>query len=496
MSLIIVLMVVSIGLATSYAVLRSQQVTFYLARNADRQNAARQAAVTGLTTALRAMHLSEVWNGVGHTLSGRLSSTETYTVSFTMGDTSLKPGHADYADLPLRVTLVSTGYAVDPAHPQAMATYPIRVVVRLVPRMLSDATTDWDGWNDTTAFTLCQWSADESDDDAASVEIPFQVEGKMRLQGALTLAEGYPGGQNARRRYLGDLNAMRSLGLGDHRTFTGAIHLAIENTWEEFRSLLTDPLGLAIVNTEPSQATVWEHPGHLQSYRLYPGGNEYTVPTLPGTLRDIELAPDPETNPLGIFYSPGHLRLEDNVTVQGSIITATNADIEVSGRNVRLSAAKIASPDAAAGTMRLPAAVVGEDFVVSGGSESEVEGLLAVREEVDVKAAPQASTTFLHRGRLLVGRLLVERRDEWDRGDSWWNNRYIEFLAIGGVAGDVPFPVWLQEVYGLDFTPRLRIAPPSDNVTYHWPAPGSPIYLPHPDDVGLRWEVLQWSEGR
>jgi hypothetical protein len=46
---------------------------------------------------------------------------------------------------------------------------------------------------------------------------------------------------------------------------------------------------------------------------------------------------------------------------------------------------------------------------------------------------------------------------------------------------------------GLDPKPRLVVQPDSDPVTYHWHYPNDPIYVPHQDDPGFRWDLLEWT---
>ena len=51
---------------------------------------------------------------------------------------------------------------------------------------------------------------------------------------------------------------------------------------------------------------------------------------------------------------------------------------------------------------------------------------------------------------------------------------------------------------GRDPNPRLTIKPDRTEVRYHWHKPGDPIFVPHDDDaednVGLRWEIVEWTE--
>ncbi len=61
---VVVLALVSVALAMSYAIMRSQMMSMRLQANNDRGNQARQVALTGLSAGLRSIRLSS-WGGVG-----------------------------------------------------------------------------------------------------------------------------------------------------------------------------------------------------------------------------------------------------------------------------------------------------------------------------------------------------------------------------------------------------------------------------------------------
>ena len=96
-------------MALACAVLRTQGATVQLARNTDRQDAARRAALSGLSAAIRRMHVQNEWGGVGTTWSGSLSATQSFSVTYTAGDASLASTDPAYAEYPYRVTLTATG---------------------------------------------------------------------------------------------------------------------------------------------------------------------------------------------------------------------------------------------------------------------------------------------------------------------------------------------------------------------------------------------------
>ena len=90
MTVLVVLALVSIALAMSYSLMRSQTTSTLLQSNSDRGHRARQAALAGMSAALRSMRLT-TWTGVGSTLAGTINSTDSYSVAFSAGDPLLTP---------------------------------------------------------------------------------------------------------------------------------------------------------------------------------------------------------------------------------------------------------------------------------------------------------------------------------------------------------------------------------------------------------------------
>src|SRR5688572_7296857 len=215
-SIVVVLGLLSIALALSYSILRTQGTALQIHKNSSRRGNARQAALAGMSVALAQMHGPD-WGGVDIAVTGSLSATETYSVTFVTGDASLDAFDPDYADWPYLVTVTSTGYADSADQPGTPSTHVIETVVRLAPRQLGDTPSDWPGMS---AFAVYQTL-----NDPFTVELPCRIEGPARLQGRLNLAEAYPTHPPATDLYLTDLNAMRQQGYGDYRPFSGPVNL-------------------------------------------------------------------------------------------------------------------------------------------------------------------------------------------------------------------------------------------------------------------------------
>ncbi len=173
-AVLLVLLLLTLTLALSYATVRTQNMAMMIQLNSDRRAAAQQAAVTGMAIAVKKMQQSN-WAGFGSTINGTLSSTDSYSVTYTYGDPSLTSGSPDYNDYAFRGTLSVTGKSTDPANPQDVATYQISTVVRLVPRMLSTEPSDWS--------TMQQYTVYQTANQPFEIDIPCQLSGPVRIQG-------------------------------------------------------------------------------------------------------------------------------------------------------------------------------------------------------------------------------------------------------------------------------------------------------------------------
>ena len=183
LALVLVLGLISIALAVSFAAVRTQHTSFQIHSNTSRSAAARQAAHAGLSAALQKMH-GNSWAGVDTTLTGTLSTTDSYAVTFATGDPELSASSPDWSEYPYRVTLTSTGYSADPANPAQRATHQARAVVQLIRRQLSSEPA---GWSALQNYRVYQWG-----NNPVSLEMPMHVEGPALLQGPLDLFDEYP----------------------------------------------------------------------------------------------------------------------------------------------------------------------------------------------------------------------------------------------------------------------------------------------------------------
>lgn len=489
-AVLLVLLMLAMVMGLSYAVVQSQFGAVRIQRNAARRELARQAALTGLTLGLKKMHTNQ-WAGVDTTLSGSLGDYEGFQVTFTTGDPQLAPGDPDYRELPFRVTLLATGYAADPDNPVAVSTHQVQAVVRLVPRALA---IEPNQWQTAVGYTIYQWGYGRFE-----VNVPCRIEGPLRVQTSMNISRGYPWPSGVRWSYLADLNRMRSAGYPDWRPFDGPVRLSY---WHQELSepgsinALNVRLGVSTEDFGPWPAG-WTFPGALSGYRLYPGGKQYFAVSLPGTLENLTLDADPATNPLGLYYRGDEIHVRSNVMIRGTVLIrgASGGRVHVEGRNVRFESVNLPALAGEGQPVRLPVAVVEDDFRCEPDSQAAIEGMLLIWDELEIKADEQDHMDFTLSGHVAAKEILLRRRDQWGEDQKWWENRHEDFEdqqdEPNGIAW---FPEYLRLRDGLDPAPRLKIELDATAARYHWQNPNEPIYVPHADDDGLRWELVSWTD--
>ncbi|MBN2477607.1 MAG: hypothetical protein JXB62_23570 [Pirellulales bacterium] len=501
MALLVVLLLLSVTLGLSYAAMRSQTQQWMIHRNAGRRASARQAAATGLTMALKRMHGPD-WEGVDSTYTGQLSDEENFEVTYTTGDPSFQVpevidwDHPDFDDpfydYPYRVTLLSTGYAADPDHPASIATYQVRAVVRLVPRALGTEPSSWETVED---FTLLQYSGGDF-----YVNVPCRIEGKVRIQGYLGLSRSYSWPYDVRRAYLHDLERMRTGSPDDdgqprdYRPFSGPLYLPYGSQDSETLYLLHTLMNVSLVDAASQTFSGTNSFGALAEYRLYPGGKVYSWEVIGQDQHNANLQPDPQSNPLGVFRCTGDLKLDDNVTIRGTLLI--QSDVRFYGDDIRLLPQSLPPLEDDGLLVRLPTAVSGDDFRVYENARVEATGLLATADDFEVVSDYQHDIELSILGHVIAKDVYVHGRREWTQWTDWWEDCYnwYRWMASMDPAGTGYFPDWLEVMQGRDPEPRLKIQPPPTAARYHWKTSDDPIYVPGPDDEGLRWELLEWTE--
>ena len=491
-ALVLVLGLLAMTLALSYATLRGQATAARLAENTGRADEARMAAESGIAAALRKIG-EPTWAGVDVPLTSPVTTDSWYDVTITTGDPGLTPASPDYANYPYRLTILATGYAQDPSDLNVRSIYRIRTVVELARRKLSAVPA---GWTALEPNTVYQWANRD-----VYTQFPVRISGQSTLTGRLNLSSEYPPENNQRELYLGDLNALRLAGKPDDRTFNGPLSMRRTRQTGSTLSELENKLGVTVVNVTTADTAPVNHPGTVATYQLYPGGKTYSPPTLQTTygssLQNLTLAPDPLTNPLGIYRSSGSLAINNNVNITGTIISeGSSPKIEIRGTGVSLQPLNL-KIDGSTQVYQLPVAMVQDDLEIHSGSRSTIKGLALVWDEFDIRRGAQ-STQFTLEGQLITAGLTVRGRDNWYLSAADWQTAYDVFQWQKSL--NLPqsihyFPTFLEAVGSMPVSPALRIRRDSTGAKYHWQTWSQPIYDKETGDAALYWNLIRWQDG-
>jgi hypothetical protein len=238
----------------------------------------------------------------------------------------------------------------------------------------------------------------------------------------------------------------------------------------------------------------WNHPGAIETYRLYPGGEEYEVPRLGDTLENISLEPDPQINPLGLFVREGDLELRSNVNVAGGLIVTQG--VRITGQNVQVQSRDLPAIVASGPQVRLPALIMGE-LRVASGANATIRGNVLAWDKAEVEDGSEA-TRFDLRGRLVSARFTIGRRTQWEATN--WSDLHGNFLTqlvdvVLNLLGQSihHFPNYAGSNAGRQPAPRIVLAPPTTPRLEQFLG-SQPVYAPAAGDAGLRWELIDWKD--
>lgn len=488
-AVLLVLGLLALTLALAYAMVRSQASRAQMQGNLQRRAAARAAAQAGLEAALRRMHDPD-WPGVDVPFRSTLQEGVSFEAAYETGDRSLLESDPEFREWPYRVTITVTGKAIDPMRPGAPATCRRQCVVRLRPRAMSAPPASW---TSAMRYTVYQWSASET-----RIELPTRIAGPVYLQSRLQLCSRYPAGASVRERYLRDLAAMRKSGLADDRPFEGPVSLPYILQWSNpsfawLQSALETPT--RNINWAPGAPV--SPPSSVVGYRLYPGGRWYEAPDLSAqhgaVVAHISLAPEPQTNPLGVFRASQSISLGDNTALQGVLLVS--GDAEIRGRNIHLSSIPLPPVEGGSQTVELPVIIGADDVRVRSGASAVLTGGVVAGDDFEVERG-STDTRFTMKGRLTTGELILDGRQEWELSSGEWSDLANSFELQKNSKSPPPvafFPQWALQKKGVGHSPLFRMEPPAAETVIHWQDWSRPVFLPAPGDEGLCWEVVRWQ---
>jgi len=484
-SIIAVMAILSVAVVMTYAMLRADVMSIQLSRNTDRASAARQAARTGLAMAIRRMHHASEWGGVSSVYSQSLGATESFTATYSAGDPNLTTTDPDWEDYPYRVTIDVQGFAVDTMVSNNVAIANIRAVVKLVPVAMPAELTNWS--------TVLQHTIYQADNLDVKIELPCRFEGSVRLQGPLLIADQYPDDTDARNDYLQDLNDAQLDGQPDYRPFDGPVNLPFSEQDSGMLNDLTVLLGVPVVDIPvseiPSDWDTQPKPKDFSTYQIYPGGPIYSTETLSGTMSGVTFAPNPLTNPLGLFEKSSDLTLKDSASIRGTLIV--DKKLKLDGTGISILPVDMLPLDGTTSPVQLPS-VLANDLEVKDGATATVTGLVGLWNKLKV-AAGVYNTTFDFKGHLVFPKFDVQPRTEWS-SSNWGFWHWMFGLTAPATGPNQYFPFWLMNP-PMSFSPipLLTFKQDTQPATYHWkdPDPNVTVYIPRSGDDGLFWDVLR-----
>jgi len=316
-------------------------------------------------------------------------------------------------------------------------------------------------------------------------------------------------------RYLRDLHKMKFAGTGDYRPLTGYITLDTEDTDALTAAILTDDLGLSGEALTSDDGATSNNPNSLDSitydeladravpdstvtsYQLFPGGESYPIAAFSTPGAGAQIVASPKDNPLGIYRYGGTLDLDSGVSIEGTLLVTDSGgagDLDIDGANAQLSAVAMPPLYGTDAPIRLPAAIVQDDFTLRTDASADIDGTVLAADNFEVESGGDSVYCNLQ-GRVVAREVILGGRTPWDYSPSWWRDRLGDFLLASqnSVNTTTTFPQWLESQYGLAVEPQIKITPGSQHL--HWTDWSQPIYAAHPDDGGLRWEMIRWIDG-
>jgi hypothetical protein len=503
MAVLLVLGLLALTLTLSYAMLRLQHQVDQTQTHINGADKARLAALTGMAVALRKMHDS-TWAGVDTALHASLGDGTTFDVDFVTGDASLTSGHPQYGEYPYRVTISSKGTAIDPGQPLVQTTYRVQAVAQLVRRKI-DAAAVTSRWTNMNQYTVYQWNASPTARTNV-VQLPCQVQGSSCFEGTLQFCQSYPKYGGARQRYLQDLKKWWQAET-DYRPFTGTVSLGQNSQDSNLTTELGSWLGLTVTTNTPAATTPVTFPAGVTTYQLYPGGKVYSIPRLADVLispaKNQVVGPNPLTNPLGIYRTDSSWTFMSGSKLTGTLLCdGATANITISGTGIQLAGVNLPPVEGTTETTQLPLVLARNDVVVAGSSASTVGGLVMAWNQFVVSAGSKA-TQFALNGRVFSDAFQIHGRAEWEElAENQWQQSLADFeaqydpLLIPLGLSEEYYPRWMERSpYYLAAQPKINLVRPAAT-KYHWPAWGQPIYVKGETDMGLRWNIVSWSETR
>lgn len=300
---------------------------------------------------------------------------------------------------------------------------------------------------------------------------------------------------SARTRYLEATKSLADTNQGDYRPLAGDVTLSSDRN--ELSTALTArrQLGCNLSYQSTSSSAIDTSTLSNTTYRLYPGGPEYTIPKVNSTLNYQTLEPDIDTNPLGIFRFPGSVSLERQTTVRGTLIAQNSgSDIRLRGSDINVTGINLPGLDGDSTEYQLPALIAGDDIEASYGVRATVNGAVASGGELKVENL-YSDSVFKINGQAFVDEFQLNARYEWSTiayYSSYYLTNFVNYVGHANTTAN--FASWLNETSSARFENNVKIDLPETAPTYQWLDLSQPIYQKGDNDIGLVWELVRWKD--
>lgn len=515
-ALVLVLALLALTLGFSYALLRSHTAGHELARNQSRKGDARTAAQAGMAVALRKLYDGS-WDGADTSFSGDLTTDKLqgFTVTYTTGDSDLSSSAADWSEYPFRVTILSKGYSIDPITSTSRSEFSIRVVVQLIRRKLNS--------NLVSVAGLESYSIYQTGNNNVRIHHPIRLNGNVHVQGEIEFSRQYPQDWRGTEymEFFGDLRKMYANHGWDYRPFSGCLYTpsSRQPLTGDVVHVLDTQLQVPRTNVAIDSSSPLGNLSDFSGYQLFAKGKLYSGEELTVSPDSQDVVPNadylvapgaytasPLTNPLGVFVSKqGSIGFTSSTSLNGLVLavgSSGGAEVHLAGQDLVLEGSVLPALAGDATTYRLPVIVAKEDVKVYDGTNRTINGWIVCGDEFHLQPGA-SSTTLTVNGGVFCSKLYLDHRISWVQTSSRWKSAYDSFKGgLLGLIGDLLFPKdyfpgWLYEnrsSWGIYLTPRLIFNATPAGVTNHIPDFSQPIYVPHGDDGGLRWNVVKWQE--
>ncbi|QDU75072.1 hypothetical protein Pan97_20930 [Bremerella volcania] len=300
---------------------------------------------------------------------------------------------------------------------------------------------------------------------------------------------------SARTRYLEATKDLAEADLGDYRPLAGDVTLSSDHNDLSTALTLTRQLGCNLSYQSTSTSSPSSSAISGSTYRLYPGGQEYTIPKVSSTVHYQTLEPDVDTNPLGIFRFPGTVSIEDQTTLRGTLIGQDNgSDIRLRGTQIKITGVDLPALDDDSTVYQLPTLIAGDDIEASYGVNATVEGAVAAFGDLEVENL-YSDSVFQLTGQAYVDEFKLNARYDWSTL-AYYSSYYLTAFVnyVGHTNTTANFASWLDETTSAKFENNVKIDLPETALTYQWLDLSQPIYQKGDSDTGLVWELVRWKD--